>query len=84
MLTPPASVRVNAAFAKLVMAFPAASSTTIVVKSVEPETSVELAKLTVDWLAEMEPAVTCTVGFVVSDTLLTLAVSVAAVPRCSP
>ena len=49
-----------------------------------PDASVAEAKLTVDWLAETEPEVTCTVGFVVSDTLLTLAVKVVAVPAVLP
>ena len=62
VLVPPERLKAKALFAKPAMAFPAASSTTMVTVSVAPDTSVDDAKLTVDFVPLMAPGVTVTCG----------------------
>src|SRR5579862_8546065 len=55
VLVPPARVNPNALFARPVIAFPAASSATMVTVSFAPEVTDEEAKLTVELLALTDP-----------------------------
>jgi hypothetical protein len=56
----------------------------MVTVSVPPEATVDVAKLSVEVAPLIEPGVTVTAGFVFRVTLLTVTVSVLAVPAVVP
>ena len=81
---PPERLNAKSLFVKPVMAFPAASSTTIVTVSGLPDATEELAKLTLELPPLTPPGITVMVGCAVRVTSSMVVVRVLAVPAVVP
>ena len=68
-LVPPERPKLNAELVRPLMGLPSASLATMVIVSVLPEATVDDARLTVELLALIGPALTVNVGLLASATL---------------